>query len=99
MEGVATKRRQFLRGEHESRHRAHHLVLKETGALCEAGVDVHIAVVFRTGAFLEDQACPTCFKSTPAAVFDTINQVVTSTLASDPLHVPDLGSCIVVTLC
>ena len=47
-----------------------------------------------TDVFREEPAHSIIPKPTPVTVFRIVNQVIASTLASDPLHFPDLGSCI-----
>ena len=75
-------------------HRVHHLDPEEAGVLCEAAGNVHIAIMLRTDVFREERARSMSTRPTPSAVFDTVNQVVASRLASHPLQFPDLGSCI-----
>ena len=75
-------------------HRVRHLDSKEAGTLCEAAGNVQIAVMLRTDVFRGEQARSMSTKPTPCAVFDIVNQVVASSLATDPLHFPDLGRCI-----
>ena len=75
-------------------HRVSHLDCKEPGMLSEAAGNVHIAVMLCTDVFREEQSNLFLPKPTPITVFRIVNQVVASTLASDRLHFPDLGSCI-----
>ena len=75
-------------------HRVHHLDRKEAGTLCGAAGNVHIAVMLRTDVFREERARSMSTKPTPCRVFDIVNQVVASSLATDPLHFPDLATCI-----
>ena len=77
-----------------ARHRVHHLDHKDAGTLCGAAGNIHIAVMLRTDVFREERARSMSTRPTPSAVFDTVNQVVASRLASHPLQFPDLGSCI-----
>ena len=62
--------------------------------LCGAAGNVQIAVMLRTDVFREERARSMSTKPTPCGVFDIVNQVVASSLATDPLHFPDLGTCI-----
>ena len=75
-------------------HRVRHLDRKEAGTLCGAAGKVHIAVMLRTDVFREERARSMSTKPTPCRVFDIVNQVVASSLATDPLHFPDLGTCL-----
>ena len=75
-------------------HRVHHLDHAEAGALCEAAGNVHIAVMLRTDVFREERARSMSSKPTPCRVFDLVNQVVAESLATAPLHFPDLATCI-----
>ena len=75
-------------------HRVHHFDRKEAGTLCGAAGNVHIVVMLRTDVFREERARSTSTKPTPCRVFDIVNQVVASSLATDPLRFPDLGTCI-----
>ena len=77
-----------------ARHRVRHLDSKEAGTLCGAAGNAHIAVMLRTDVFREERARSMSTKPTPCRFFDVVNQVVASSLASDPLHFPDLGTCI-----
>ena len=75
-------------------HRVHYLDRKEAGKLCQAAGDVHIAIMLYTDVFREEWARAASQKPTPSAVFDIVNQVIASKLASDPLRFPDLAGCI-----
>ena len=75
-------------------HRIHHLDREEAGTLCEAAGNVQIAVMLRTDVFREERARSMSTKPTPCGVFDLVNQVVAESLATDPLHFPDLATCI-----
>ena len=75
-------------------HRVRHLDRKEAGTLCGAAGNVHIAVMLRTDVFREERARRMNTAPTPCRVFDIVNQVVASSLATDPLHFPDLGICL-----
>ena len=75
-------------------HRVHHLDRREAGKLCGAAGNVHVAVMLRTDVFREERARAMNTKPTPCRVFDIVNRVVASTLATDPLRFPDLGTCI-----
>ena len=75
-------------------HRVHHLDRKEAGTLCGAAGNVHIAVMLRTDVFREERARSTATKPTPGRVCDIVNEVVAESLATDPLHFPDLATCI-----
>ena len=75
-------------------HRVRHLDRKEAGTLCRAAMNVHIAVMLRTDVFREERARSMSTKPTPCGVFDIVNQVVASSLATDPLRFPDLGTCL-----
>ena len=75
-------------------HRVHHFDCDGGGRLCEAAGNVHIAVMLRTDVFREERARSMSSKPTPCDVFDIVNQVVAESLAIDPLHFPDLASCI-----
>ena len=77
-----------------ARHRVRHLDRKEAGTLCGAAGNVHIAVMLRTDVFREERASSMSTKPTPGRVFDIVNQVVASSLATAPLCFPDLGTCI-----
>ena len=50
--------------------------------------------MLRTDVFREERARSMSTKPTPCRVFDIVNQVVASSLATDPLHFPDLGTCL-----
>ena len=75
-------------------HRVRHLDREGAGTLCEAAGNVHIAVMLRTDVFREERARSMSTKPTPCGVFDIVNQVVASSLATDPLHFPVLGHCL-----
>ena len=75
-------------------HRVRHLDRKEAGTLCGAAGNVHIAVMLRTDVFREERARSMSTKPTPCRVFDIVNQVVASSLATARLRFPDLGTCI-----
>ena len=77
-----------------ARHRVRHLDHIEAGTLCGAAGNVHIAVMLRTDVFREERARSMKSKPTPCTVYDIVNQVVASSLATDPLCFPDLGTCI-----
>ena len=77
-----------------ARHRVWHPDRKGAGALCEAAGNVHIAVMLRTDVFREERARSMLTAPTPSRVYDIVNQVVASSLATDPLHFPDLRTCL-----
>ena len=68
-------------------HRVRHLDRKEAGTLCGAAGNAHIAVMLRTDVFREERARSMSTKPTPCRVFDIVNQVVASPLATDLGHV------------
>ena len=77
-----------------ARHRVRHLDHKDAGRLCGAAGNAHIAVMLCTDVFREERACRMNTVPTPSRVYDIVNQIVASSLATDPLHFPDLGSCL-----
>ena len=77
-----------------ARHRVRHLDHQDAGKLCGAAGNVQIAVMLRTDVFREERACSMITAPTPCRVYDIVNQVVASSLATDPLHFPDLGTCL-----
>ena len=77
-----------------ARYRVRHLDHQDAGMLCGAAGNVQIAVMLRTDVFREERARSMSTKPTPHRVFDSVNQVVASPLATDPLHFPDLGTCL-----
>ena len=77
-----------------ARHRVRHIGRTEAGALCGAVGKAQIAVMLRTDVFREERARWMKAKPTPSEVYDIVNEVVASSLATDPLHFPDLGTCL-----
>ena len=75
-------------------HRVRHFDRQGAGTLCAAAGDVHIAVMFRTDVFREEGARATSTKPTQGRVFDIVNDVVATALATTPLHFPDLQTCL-----
>ena len=77
-----------------ARHRVRHLDHQDAGMLNGAAGNVQIAVMLRTDVFREERACSMITAPTPCRVYDIVNQVVASSLATDPLHFPDLRTCL-----
>ena len=95
MEYAPARRWELLHGEDvRSWHRVRNLDRQRAGALCAAAGDVHAAVMLRTDVFREERARSMSKKPTPCRVFDIVNNVVASALATTPLHFPDLRTCL-----
>ena len=75
-------------------HRVHHFDRHQAGTLCEAAGDVHIAVMLRTDVFRDNRARGMKQKPNPCKVFDIVNDIVASALATKPLHFPQLQTCL-----
>ena len=71
-------------------HRVHHFDRHQAGTLCDAAGDVHIAVMLRTDVFRDNRARGMKQKPNPCKVFDIVNDIVASALATKPLHFPQL---------
>ena len=65
-------------------HPVRHFDRKRAGTLCAAAGDVHVAVILRMDVFREERARSMSREPTPSSVFDIVNDVVASALATNP---------------
>ena len=74
-------------------HRVRHFERTRAQLLCAAAGDVQIAVMLRTDVFRDNRARG-MQKPNPGRVFDIVNDVVASALATNPLRFPDMRTCL-----